>query len=1173
MIRSLYTKAMRLKNCLPLLCCLPLPLLLPACGDSKSDSGIPGTAQDAAQDAEAQAARTQRLLAYERSAYFAGLSEWPQALKELEPILQGPDVLSEDWVRAATIHLQAGDLNQSTDFLERAKGEGDDGLAARYLRARIASYDFETLEVSRDLYEALLQDAPSDLATHYALARVFEELDPEDDATWEANQARSKELFQHVLDKGLAHGGAWYVSALYRMYVLSLEDPDPEVRKAFADAWKGMESIGAEAVSTMVLNEGQLAKLEAPAPGSNPSIKISNPPQYQLRQTLPVTTPGVHGLLIRDLNGDRLADVAWLDEGGLLWHLQNPEGTFTTHRVWNENADHFRVADFSRDGLLDVLLIQDDRISLLDYDLPANEDAAPTLTKAPIFATLAGAVKDVELGDFDHDGDLDVIAVGSFGLTLLRNDGAGRIPERDADQPRGGWADVTEELDLEVPKPLLWCAIEDFDADQDLDFMVGGKSGTLLASSLRGGNFEDTTATFFDKEHPGEWEPLFEDFDGNGLVDVLHRDATGFRMRMGAAPAESHQFVATPAGPPISGDFDLDGLVDVIWPSEGRVASGFLGIGNAEPLPWKITGGPGWTRNLLTAEMDRNLDTPIALEILRLQENGLEIWHNPEPKNNGMRLRYEGKKDNPDGIGAVIEIRIGALYRRLFYRGGTKILGLDQADYADVLRVTWPNGVVRTDLDIEAGDPFALDLTLGEQTEGLIGSCPFLYTWNGEEFEFISDVLGITPLGLPMGPGMLVPPDHDEYVLIRGDQLQPKDGFYELQFTEELREVTYLDRAELLIVDHPEGTEFEPNERFSFPPFPSPEPHLFDTPLAPTLATGSDGKDWTAQLAKTDDSYAAPMRPLKGQFLGLSDLHWLELSFDKNQTQDAERLRLVCTGWFYWTDASVNMATARTPGLDFIPPMILVPVQTDEGEVWQPIGPPVGFPAGKTKTMVIDLTDHLDPNDPRLRIQSTLTLYWDSLRLAVGDRDGSQSVARLNPVQAELWHRGFSAPIQTDLPDQPERFDFEALTKSARWDQHPGLYTRHGDCLPLLQAIDDRYIIMGSGDALTLRFDATNAPGLQPGFVRDYLVFLDGWAKDRDPNSVQALTVEPLPFHGMGSYPYPDTMTFPTDEAHQIWRKEWNTRPARRLMPPLAPTAIASWFASKKLPVLSTSRR
>ena len=39
---------------------------------------------------------------------------------------------------------------------------------------------------------------------------------------------------------------------------------------------------------------------------------------------------------------------------------------------------------------------------------------------------------------------------------------------------------------------------------------------------------------------------------------------------------------------------------------------------------------------------------------------------------------------------------------------------------------------------------------------------------------------------------------------LRGDQLVPRDGIFELQLTEELREVTYLDRARLdALLAHP----------------------------------------------------------------------------------------------------------------------------------------------------------------------------------------------------------------------------------------------------------------------------------------------------------------------------------------------------------------------------------
>jgi hypothetical protein len=128
-----------------------------------------------------------------------------------------------------------------------------------------------------------------------------------------------------------------------------------------------------------------------------------------------------------------------------------------------------------------------------------------------------------------------------------------------------------------------------------------------------------------------------------------------------------------------------------------------------------------------------------------------------------------------------------------------------------------------------------------------------------------------------------------------------------------------------------------------------------------------------------------------------------------------------------------------------------------------------------------------------------------------------------------------------------------------RWDQHPGRYTRHGECLPLVEAIDDRFVIMGSGDCLTLRFDASSLPALPEGWTRDWMVFLDGWAKDRDPNTVEALEVEPLPFHGMSGYPYGPEESFPADAEHELWRQEWNTRAARRHLAPVAPSAFRDW--------------
>jgi hypothetical protein len=203
--------------------------------------------------------------------------------------------------------------------------------------------------------------------------------------------------------------------------------------------------------------------------------------------------------------------------------------------------------------------------------------------------------------------------------------------------------------------------------------------------------------------------------------------------------------------------------------------------------------------------------------------------------------------------------------------------------------------------------------------------------------------------------------------------------------------------------------------------------------------------------------------------------------------------------------------------------------------------------------MVADVTEHLNRDDPRLRLFSTLRLYWDSIRLATDADDAPLVTTALEPSSAKLWQRGFSRSFPLLGEHDCEWFEWDALEPEPPWNQHPGLYTKLGETVPLVSSIDDRFVVMGAGDALTVRFDATKLPELRAGWRRDYLVFLDGWAKDRDPNTLEALFVEPLPFHGMSAYPYRSDEHYPDDETHRAYRRDWNTRDATRWIEPLAP--------------------
>jgi hypothetical protein len=94
----------------------------------------------------------------------------------------------------------------------------------------------------------------------------------------------------------------------------------------------------------------------------------------------------------------------------------------------------------------------------------------------------------------------------------------------------------------------------------------------------------------------------------------------------------------------------------------------------------------------------------------------------------------------------------------------------------------------------------------------------------------------------------------------------------------------------------------------------------------------------------------------------------------------------------------------------------------------------------------------------------------------------------------------------------------------------------------IVNAADDRFAILASGDEVALEFDVSALPTLRPGWTRDYFFYADGFAKDMDFYEALSGTVEPLPFHSMGKYPYGPHTRYPTSARHQEYRLNSNTR-------------------------------
>ena len=193
------------------------------------------------------------------------------------------------------------------------------------------------------------------------------------------------------------------------------------------------------------------------------------------------------------------------------------------------------------------------------------------------------------------------------------------------------------------------------------------------------------------------------------------------------------------------------------------------------------------------------------------------------------------------------------------------------------------------------------------------------------------------------------------------------------------------------------------------------------------------------------------------------------------------------------------------------------------------------MPAGKPKTIAVELP----ATARRLRIATSMCVYWDEIFLGASAAPPEARLSPLLPVAADLRFRGFSAVTVHPQRRQPEAFDYARVRPAAMWNPTPGGYTRYGEVRQLLEAIDDRFVLMGSGDELRLLFPAAGLPALPAGWTRDFLIFVDGWAKDADPNTVTGSTVEPLPFHDMRGYPDPGRA-----QPEQPFR----TRPALRLI-------------------------
>ncbi len=711
-------------------------------------------------------------------------------------------------------------------------------------------------------------------------------------------------------------------------------------------------------------------------------------------------------------------------------------------------------------------------------------------------------------------------------------------------------------------------AMLDVDDDRDLDLVLAADDAPLaVAINDRLGRFRmlPIEAPDADAHLDGL---LATDLDADGRADLVGLTTDGRvlawanRTKSGGPDPATAKFDAWPTGargwrPSVAAaDLDLDGRADL------------LGISSDDP-------GTAWARNeptrLVAAPLplppSPDASRPTALLLADLIADPLPdllVLVDGQPpslarslgnSHRWLALDFGGRwrrgfdhmRTNPHGLGVTATLQgpgLNVPYVHTTTASGLAqsvapaVLGLGDRDLAPVLALRWPDGVLQSELNLAADRV----VPLGENNRKT-GSCPVLFTWDGQRFVCLGDFLGGGGLGYLVAPGVYGEPDRDEAVAIPADALKPINGRLRMAIAEPMDEVAYLDRLRLEVIDRPPGVEVAPDERFA--PGgnrPTGELWAWTRSIRPERATDLAGADLTDVLARTDRVTADGFKLLRG-WIGYAEEHGIVLDFG-NRLADLPadaKLVLGLSGWVEYPYSQTNYAAA-TAGVPLSPPVL---ERRQPDGTWKLIEADPGYPAGLPRLTTLELTGRVGGPDCVLRLRTNMECYWDEAFLAVAtpaDRESLRTTT-IAPDRATLGPRGYLREVSPD-GRLPLLYDYAAIDP-APLAPFAGRLTRFGPVAPLIAADDDQLCTVGPGDELRLEFAATTLPSLPAGWTRSYVLRAEGYCKDADPFTAASDTVGPLPWRGMPTaYPFGREGERPADPTYDSYLNTYQTRPA-----------------------------
>jgi Tfp pilus assembly protein PilF len=1073
--------------------------------------------------------------------------------------------------------------------------QADPGLNEAKLNLAIALFNRnrkEDLDAAGKLLDELLQKAPDNVRTLYFKAIVLQHVgkaeqavpclekvvqqQPDDGAAWyllalckqRSGQAAEAE-FLRAVDRR-----PYLFSAYYQLYQIAMRAGQEDRAKGYLDQFKKLrESPLGESIELPQYNQmGDLA-LARPLAVQTPRLIASATyragPAKQLISVSPApgapSTPAAAalsfgGAAFADVDRDGTVDLllpAWLPESrGLSFYFRGQGGSFfpgptNAGLEFLESPLVCAVGDFNNDEIPDLFVACVGTNHL--YQGQTNGIFLEATGPAGITAG-RGTPRSALWLDADHDGDLDLFVCVAGGPNQLFNNNGD-----------GGFTNIAVAAGVALPDGGAVMVLPgDLDGDRDMDLVLlrADAPAKVFLNDLLG-KYREADLQGLDMR--GDLGGALQDFNGDGTLDLLVLggspaelklflgDGRG-RFKPAEAFAESTRVTAS-WGPLLGvrvADLDLDGDLDIAcFGAEGHVLlNDGAGRFVLQPRVWTRSAGTelagmelcdlngDFVPDLLLLERRQISRASVVPGELSLPSTALSF----QPS--GIRSRDGRTRSPASGYGASLTVRAGLREQRLLYTGQSggfnqsqlcAVFGLGGARQADFVQILWPDGVAQVEMAVAAGGSCQKLAELQRK----ISSCPVLFAWNGTRFEFVTDFAGVGGLGYFSAPGVSAPPQVLEHVKIEPGQLQSREGCYELRVTEPMEESAYIDRLELLAIDHATNQPVFPDERLALNgPAPTHELLVAAQPIFPVRAFAPSGRECADRLARVDRIYAYEPA-LDRRYIGFCSPHTLELDFGDplaGFSRD-DRVFLFINGFIEYPYSQTVYAAGQSR-IGWEP--IQVECQEPDGR-WKSVVPDGGVFGGMARTMTIELTGLLSPTTRKLRLTTNLEVRYDQIFIAGHAGRDHVSVRTAPLLEATLRRVGFAREYSPD-GRLPLIYDYELSDTTAPFHVLKGAYTRYGPVKELLASFDDRYVVMGPGDEVALKFGAAGLPAVPAGQMRSFVLVSHAYCKDMDLYTATPRTVEPLPFRTMSRYPYPPTERYPVTEEHQAFLRLYNTR-------------------------------